>query len=233
MLKYLHHILGYSRWPTTFKKSTILHAVVCKFLPERGGTSAPPAYGPAHNMIAILLHTCLQVIGTFCMDLAIKKAKEVGIGWVTCTGQEDSCLYAAFCYIYMYKYCFNLIPCLKTFLFCSFQSLWYSWVLLHESYATRIDSKSACMNRIGWPPFNVSFYRCFRESALPILHLLVYLHDPKRWVWCMHYNILVANQNGHSQACFFLIIVLFNMQLLCTIIISCRSICCNIFFRLL
>ena len=24
------------------------------------------------------------------MDLAIKKAKEVGIGWVTCTGQEDS-----------------------------------------------------------------------------------------------------------------------------------------------
>ena len=24
------------------------------------------------------------------MDLAMKKAKEVGIGWVTCTGQENS-----------------------------------------------------------------------------------------------------------------------------------------------
>ena len=31
----------------------------------------------------------VQVIGTFCMDLAIKKAKEVGIGWVTCTGKKD------------------------------------------------------------------------------------------------------------------------------------------------
>jgi LDH2 family malate/lactate/ureidoglycolate dehydrogenase len=30
----------------------------------------------------------IQVIGTFCMDLAMKKAKEVGIGWVTCTGQQ-------------------------------------------------------------------------------------------------------------------------------------------------
>lgn len=27
-----------------------------------------------------------QVVGTFCMDLAMKKAKEVGVGWVTCTG---------------------------------------------------------------------------------------------------------------------------------------------------
>ena len=24
----------------------------------------------------------------FCMDLAIKKAKEVGVAWVTCTGEE-------------------------------------------------------------------------------------------------------------------------------------------------
>ena len=36
--------LGYSGWPMTLKKSTILHAVVSKFLSERGGggASAPP-----------------------------------------------------------------------------------------------------------------------------------------------------------------------------------------------
>ena len=28
-----------------------------------------------------------QVVGNFCMDLAIKKAKEHGIGWVVCKGQ--------------------------------------------------------------------------------------------------------------------------------------------------
>lgn len=31
---------------------------------------------------------CLQVAGKFCMELAIKKAKEVGVAWVTCTGKE-------------------------------------------------------------------------------------------------------------------------------------------------
>ena len=30
----------------------------------------------------------MQVVGNFCMDLAMKKAKTVGIGWVTCTGEE-------------------------------------------------------------------------------------------------------------------------------------------------
>ena len=30
----------------------------------------------------------VQVVGNFCMDLAMKKAKTVGIGWVTCTGEE-------------------------------------------------------------------------------------------------------------------------------------------------
>ena len=28
-----------------------------------------------------------QTVAIYCMDLAIKKAKEVGIGWVTCVGQ--------------------------------------------------------------------------------------------------------------------------------------------------
>ena len=28
------------------------------------------------------------VVGTFCMDLAIRKAKEVGIAWVNCTGSN-------------------------------------------------------------------------------------------------------------------------------------------------
>ncbi|KAJ7358807.1 hypothetical protein OS493_021594 [Desmophyllum pertusum] len=28
----------------------------------------------------------LQVVGNFCMELAIKKAKEHGIGWVVCKG---------------------------------------------------------------------------------------------------------------------------------------------------
>ena len=46
VLKYLHHILGYSGWPTTLKKNTILHAVVCKFLSESGVQVHPPAYGP-------------------------------------------------------------------------------------------------------------------------------------------------------------------------------------------
>ena len=31
----------------------------------------------------------MQVVGNFCMDLAMKKAKTVGIGWVTCTGERD------------------------------------------------------------------------------------------------------------------------------------------------
>ena len=30
--------------------------------------------------------SCLQVAGVFCMELAMKKAKEVGVAWVTCTG---------------------------------------------------------------------------------------------------------------------------------------------------
>lgn len=40
-----------------------------------------------------LFHLCalpsvaLQVVGNFCMDLAIKKAKEHGIGWIVCKGQ--------------------------------------------------------------------------------------------------------------------------------------------------
>ena len=29
----------------------------------------------------------IQVIGTFCMDLAIKKAKDVGMAWVNCIGE--------------------------------------------------------------------------------------------------------------------------------------------------
>lgn len=28
-----------------------------------------------------------QTVAIYCMDLAIRKAKEVGIGWVTCVGQ--------------------------------------------------------------------------------------------------------------------------------------------------
>ena len=32
----------HTRWPTTLKKNTILHAVAYKFLSERGGAPAPP-----------------------------------------------------------------------------------------------------------------------------------------------------------------------------------------------
>ena len=45
----------------------------------------------------------LQVVGTFCMDLAMKKAKEVGIGWVTCTGQENSIILAAWRLLVLFK----------------------------------------------------------------------------------------------------------------------------------
>ena len=30
----------------------------------------------------------VQVVGNYCMQLAISKAKDVGIGWVTCTGEH-------------------------------------------------------------------------------------------------------------------------------------------------
>ena len=43
MLKHLHYILGYSGWSTTLKECTILHAVVCKILCERGVQVHPPA----------------------------------------------------------------------------------------------------------------------------------------------------------------------------------------------
>ena len=46
MLKCLHYILGYSGWSATLKKCTILHAVVCKILSERGVQVHPPAPPP-------------------------------------------------------------------------------------------------------------------------------------------------------------------------------------------
>ncbi len=38
------------------------------------------------SFFLLLLLLYLQVAGKFCMELAIKKAKEVGVAWVTCTG---------------------------------------------------------------------------------------------------------------------------------------------------
>ena len=53
ILMYLHHILGYSGWPATLMKSTILHAVVCKFLSEMGVHVHLPALPPAMNLACV------------------------------------------------------------------------------------------------------------------------------------------------------------------------------------
>lgn len=38
------------------------------------------------------------VVGNFCMNLAIKKAKEAGIGWVVAHGESsEMCAYLFFC----------------------------------------------------------------------------------------------------------------------------------------
>ena len=51
------------------------------------------AYVDGHNGIGSvrmkkldILHILCQVIGTFCMETAIQKAKQTGVAWVTCTG---------------------------------------------------------------------------------------------------------------------------------------------------
>lgn len=85
------------------------------------------------NMYGCYHYKCVQVIGTFCMDLAIKKAKEVGIGWVTCTGE----LYITLVMLghEFDDQTFHSSP-------CRFQSLRYCGLLLHESYGEGIYCKS-------------------------------------------------------------------------------------------
>lgn len=61
------------------------------------------------------------VVGNFCMDLAIKKAKESGVGWVTAKGHQRS----TFQFIYQFLIVFNLYR---------IQSLWYSGDVHHESH---------------------------------------------------------------------------------------------------
>lgn len=34
----------------------------------------------------------VQVVANYCMELAIQKAKQTGIAWVTCTGRFCDCL---------------------------------------------------------------------------------------------------------------------------------------------
>ena len=40
------------------------------------------------TLLKTTLTNCVQVVGKFCMELAIKKAKSNGIGWVTCRGER-------------------------------------------------------------------------------------------------------------------------------------------------
>lgn len=66
----------------------------------------------SYDRSVCIIDCMLQVVGTFCMDLAMKKAKEVGIGWVTCTGQENSIIFAAWRLLVLFKvvHKINFIP---------------------------------------------------------------------------------------------------------------------------
>ena len=74
------------------------------------------------------------------MELAMKKAKEVGVAWVTCTGEKRQTNKQTK-KLTDKRQIFSNLGHNGVHLHCRVQSLWYSWLLLSHGNEGRTDSK--------------------------------------------------------------------------------------------
>lgn len=149
-----------------------------------------------------------KVVGTFCMDLAIEKAKKMGVAWVTCTCMLDQrskvhvCVHTTlhrlkplrYCRILLIESCTARDDCM----YCTRAHLnsahalihayrEYQWLTLRQLWSPPEQREWDSVTIAEWDKFNnLLSYDCLSQHLEPIpFHLLLLVREMivSVWIW--------------------------------------------------